>query len=106
MQAVADVYLKIDVASSSVCIAPTHYDLIGIDLLIAFDTLVFRQGDVLVKNELVLGNLISSTDMHVPIVYGCSHPNRLKQFLVVKLISWMENMLELKMNKYMYQYES
>ena len=46
MQAVADVRLKIDVALSSVCIAPTHYDLIGIDLLIALDTLVLRQGDV------------------------------------------------------------
>lgn len=87
MQAVADVRLKIDVALSSVCIAPTHYDLIGIDLLIALDTLVLRQGDVLVKNELVLGNLTSSTDMHVPIVNGCSPPIRLEQFLVVRWIS-------------------
>ena len=46
-QAVDDVKLKITVEQSSVCIAPTHYDVLaGIDLLIALDALVC---DVLVK---------------------------------------------------------
>ena len=90
-------YNKIAVEQSSVCIAPTHYDVLaGIDLPIVLDALVC---DVLVKkNEIVVGNLKSSTYTHVLRVNRCSPQNSREQFefLMVKLINSMENVLELK----------
>ena len=71
MEAVSDVEVIIALGQSAinwkVCIAPIHDEvLIGLDLLNALDAVVLtRQGDILVKGELVVGNLNSSVDVHV-----------------------------------------
>ncbi|XP_062621175.1 uncharacterized protein LOC134282792 [Saccostrea cucullata] len=62
MMAVNNVSVRINLGKSTtnwkVCIAPIRDDvLIGMDLLMAVDAVVLaRQGDLLVKGELVLGN--------------------------------------------------
>lgn len=71
MSAVTDVGVRVDLGRSSidwkVCIAPIRDEvLIGIDLLMALDAVVLtRQGDLLVRGELVIGNVDSPNKMHV-----------------------------------------
>ena len=71
MEAVSDVKVRIALGQSAinwkVCIAPIHVEvLIGLDLLKALNAVVFtRQGDILIKGELVVGNLNSSEVVHV-----------------------------------------